>query len=100
MSWIFCLRYRGKAHIDFYYLKQLLLQYQSTANYTSTLAHKINHSFKANCEWTHALHPCYGKIPAILTLEDLEQGDELFIHYGYDMDEAPQWYADFWSQTI
>ena len=100
MSWIFCLRYRGKPHIDFYCLKQLLLQYQSTANYTSTLAHKINHSFKANCEWTHALHPCYGKIPAILTLEDLEQGDELFIHYGYDMDEAPQWYADFWSQTI
>jgi len=71
-------------------------QHQSTANYTSTLAHKINHSFKPNCEWNHALHPCYGKIPAITTLEDLKQGEELFIHYGFDMDEAPQWYQDFW----
>jgi len=74
-------------------------QYQSTENYTSTLAHKINHSFKPNCEWIHALHPCYGKIPAITTLEDLKDGDELFIHYGFDMDEAPQWYLDFWMMT-
>jgi len=77
----------------------ILPEYQSTANYTSTLAHKVNHSFKSNCEWTHALHPCYGKVPAIFTLEDLEKGDELFIHYGYDMDAAPQWYVDFWAHT-
>jgi len=71
---------------------------QSTANYTATLAHKVNHSFSPNCEWVHVLHPCFGKIPAIQTMEDLEAGDELFIHYGFDMDEAPQWYKDFWMK--
>ena len=74
------------------------IKLQSTKNYTATLAHKVNHSFNPNCEWVHALHPCYGKVPAIKTCEDLRKGDELFIHYGFDMDEAPQWYKDFWMK--
>ena len=69
---------------------------QSTKNYSATLAHKVNHSFNPNCEWVHAMHPCYGKIPAIQMSENIQKGQELFIHYGFDMDEAPQWYKDFW----
>jgi len=73
---------------------------QSTKNYTATLAHKVNHSFNPNCEWVHAMHPCYGKIPAIKTMDYLCEGEELFIHYGFDMDEAPQWYKDFWMNQM
>ena len=41
----------------------LTRELQSVQNYSSTLAHKVNHSFKANCDWVHAEHPCYAKIP-------------------------------------
>ena len=44
------------------------------------------------------MHPCYGKIPAIKTMDYLCEGEELFIHYGFDMDEAPQWYKDYWAE--
>ena len=46
------------------------------------------------------MHPCYGKIPAIKTMDYLCEGEELFIHYGFDMDEAPQWYKDFWMNQM
>lgn len=74
-------------------------QYQSTEHYTSTLAHKTNHSFKPNCDWVHAQHPCYGKIPAVCTQENVKQGEEISIHYHYELDVAPQWYVDFWMIT-
>ena len=59
----------------------------------------MNHSFNPNCEWRHAVHPCYGKIPAIATIKDVNKGDELFVHYGIDMEEAPDWYINSWKNS-
>ena len=32
------------------------------------------------------------------TLEDVEAGTELTIHYMMDMEEAPEWYQQSWDQ--
>ena len=60
------------------FLLSCYVQYQSSANYSSTLAHKINHSFKPNCDWVHSVHPCYGRIPAVQTIQVVYT----FIHLG------------------
>ena len=57
-------------------------QFHASENYTSTLAHKLNHSFIANCEWSNAEHPCYGLVPSVTTCLDLTEGQELTINYG------------------
>ena len=46
-----------------------LLQFQHSSAYSATKAHKINHNFRPNCEWTHADHPCYGRVPAVRTIQ-------------------------------
>ena len=89
-------------------------QFHASENYTSTLAHKLNHSFIANCEWSNAEHPCYGLVPSVTTCLDVLEGQELTINYGLDMEvcstflsflffqnfffqRAPQWYMDCWD---
>ena len=68
--------------------KKLFLsdQFHASENYTSTLAHKLNHSFIANCEWSNAEHPCYGLVPSVTTCLDVLEGQELTINYGLDME--------------
>ena len=68
--------------------KYLPNQFHSSENYTSTLAHKLNHSFIANCEWSNAEHPCYGLVPSVTTFLDVQEGQELTINYGLDMEVA------------
>jgi len=72
-------------------------EFHASENYTSTLAHKLNHSFIANCEWSNAEHPCYGLVPSVTTCLDVLEGQELTINYGLDMERAPQWYMDCWD---
>jgi len=72
-------------------------EFHASENYTSTLAHKLNHSFIANCEWSNAEHPCYGLIPSVTTCLDVTEGQELTINYGLDMERAPEWYMDCWD---
>ena len=66
--------------------KYLPNQFHSSENYTSTLAHKLNHSFIANCEWSNAEHPCYGLVPSVTAFLDVQEGQELTINYGLDME--------------
>lgn len=82
---------RESDHMD------ILPKYQSSLDYSSTLAHKLNHSFSPNCEWADAQHPCYGRIPAARTISQVNKGDELFIHYMIDMEEAKEWYKEVWD---
>ena len=58
---------------------------QSSKDYTATLAHKANHSFRPNCEYTTFWHPCYGLVPAVATTVEVEQGGELTTHYNLNM---------------
>ena len=60
--------------------------FHSTTNYTATLAHKVNHSFVPNCRWSNMEHPCYGLVPAILTLQEVAEGEELTVHYELNME--------------
>ena len=57
----------------------------SYSAYTATTAHKLNHSFTPNCCWTNAVHPCYGLVPSVTTLEAVRSGQELTVHYSMDM---------------
>lgn len=59
--------------------------YQGMDDYTATLAHKVNHSFNPNCEFTNFCHPCYGLLPAVTTMEEVAVGEELTINYSLDM---------------
>ena len=57
-------------------------------------------------------HPCYGLVPAILTLDAIKEGEELTVHYQMDMEviylgnqniffhfqDAPDWYLQCWEE--
>ena len=61
-------------------------------NYCATLGHKMNHSFDHNCtEWFFS-HPIHGVIPCAVAARDLGEGEELYLHYGYDPNNCPIWY--------
>lgn len=72
-------------------------KYHTSEGYTATLGHKMNHSFVPNCRWSNMDHPCYGLIPAILTLEAIKEGEELTVHYQMNMEGAPEWYLQCWQ---
>ena len=73
--------------------------YRSTNVYTATLGHKVNHKFEeTNVEFDFTDHPVYGVIVCLIATEDIDVDDELFVHYGYDLDAAPQWYQDLHHQ--
>jgi len=73
-------------------------KYQSSEAYSSTLAHKINHSFEPNCRWDNSEHPVFGLVPCVRTMEAIPAGSELTIHYEMDMEFAPEWYMDEWDR--
>ena len=50
---------------------------QSSSRYSATLAHKTNHSFHPNAQFIVFDHPKYGIIPGIMTIEDVNEGDEV-----------------------
>lgn len=77
------------------------------------MAHKTNHSFAPNSEFVEFRHPKYGVIPCIITTKDIRQNQEvttittvlnehhkhlqIFVSYGYDVSESPQWFQDQWE---
>jgi len=64
----------------------------STSEYCATLGHKINHSFIYNCTEWFFHHPRHGLIPCTRTTREVLEGEELFLHYGYDPRNCPTWY--------
>jgi len=74
------------------------VKYQSHKDYSSTLAHKMNHSFEPTCVWDNAEHPVHGLVPCVRTLQPIKAGSELTIHYCMDMESSPEWYMDEWER--
>ena len=68
-------------------------------NHFESSLNKVNHSFQPNCDFANFEHPRFGRIPAIVMLEDTEADSELLAYYKYALDDCPQWYSDLWSQT-
>lgn len=73
---------------------------QSSAAYHASLAHKTNHSFLPNGQFVVFDHPKFGLIPCISTIADIEEGEEILVGYGYDLDESPEWYKVAWKNSI
>ena len=95
-------------------------EYHAYSAYSSTSAHKLNHSFKPNCSWINSQHPAYGLVPwydktksikhthvqvrlsfstfSVSTIEMVKSGEELTVHYMMDMENAPDWYLEAWDK--
>jgi len=54
-------------------------------NFRASFAHKTNHSFMPNAEFVSFEHPRFGLVPCILATHDIMEGEEIFVHYGYDL---------------
>ena len=65
--------------------------FRSLDDYCATLAHKTNHSFLPNAEFVAYDHPCYGLVPCLMSTHDVEKGEEIFVHYGYELSGCPDW---------
>lgn len=75
-------------------------EYSSLDTYTATLGHKANHSNTPNCQYSHFLHPRFGHIKCIQTIQEVVKGEELTCDYEYthklpgsDEDDLPEWYT-------
>ncbi|EGW07015.1 Histone-lysine N-methyltransferase SETD7 [Cricetulus griseus] len=73
--------------------------YNHVSKYCASLGHKANHSFTPNCIYDMFVHPRFGPIKCIRTLQAVEAEEELTVAYGYDHSppgksgpEAPEWY--------
>jgi hypothetical protein len=42
-------------------------------------------------------HPYLGLIPAIFSTHDIEANEEIFCHYGYNLENCPDWYESAWQ---
>ena len=54
---------------------------------------QIQHSFTPNCEMDDFEHPRFGDIKCVATLRPIKAGEELTIHYEYELNTAPIWYV-------
>ena len=69
-------------------------EYIDLKNYCATFGHKLNHSFRPNCQEWFFEHPRFGLVPCERTLRDVEAGEELFLDYEYDPYNCPEWFSD------
>ncbi len=68
--------------------------------YKASLAHKANHSFSPNGQFTLFDHARFGKVPAIITLDEIEKDAEITVSYDYAMDDAPPWYQELFAKRV
>ena len=66
--------------------------------YNASLAHKTNHSFIPNAELCTFDHPRFGVIPCVTATHEIKAGEEIFIHYGYYLNNCPDWYEQVENQ--
>jgi len=72
--------------------------YRELSAYCASLAHKTNHSFIPNTEFVVFDHPRWGVIPCLATIHTIQEQEEVFVKYGYDLDYCPDWYLAAWEQ--
>jgi hypothetical protein len=78
----------------------ILPEHWSSAAYCATLGHKVNHSYDANCHYTAFGHPAFGHTAiGIRTSRQVEQGEELFTNYRYDINECPEWFYKLYGNS-
>jgi len=70
--------------------------YHLTSQYSATLAHKANHSFVPNVEWTLFEHPRFGLIRALTAQKAIARGEEILVNYMMTLAKSPDWYRVVW----
>lgn len=75
-------------------------QYSQLDTYCASLGHKANHSNAPNCKYDEFMHPRFGFIKCIRTIEPVTMATELTCDYGYlhkfpgtEEDDLPQWFV-------
>ena len=74
--------------------------YSNIVDYRSSLAHKVNFKWNVaelNGEFADMNHPRFGSVMCILSIRDIEAGEEIYIDYGYGKEEEdwhPKWYKN------
>ena len=78
-------------------------EYWDISKYRSTLGHLVNHSFlKPNAYYGRTIHPRHGPIMAIITLKNIQKGDEILCYYGLEHNKwgVPNWYARSFEREV
>ena len=67
----------------------------SYQDYKASLGHKVNHSWRPNCQYAKFQHPVFGHTAlGIRTIMKVDKGEELSTNYRYDLDACPEWYYE------
>ena len=88
------------------YSRDLLLnigdKYRATNNYRTTLAHKANHDFSdTNVVWDIIDHPVVGGIACLVAAKEIDEDDEIYVDYNYDVEDVvPEWYTDAFNTIV
>ena len=82
--------------LDLVFLFFIHLFFRDLNHYCASLAHKTNHSFLPNAEFVTFDHPRWGLVPCLTCTHDIEPGEEIFVHYGYELANCPDWYEEAW----
>ncbi|KNC72378.1 hypothetical protein SARC_15066 [Sphaeroforma arctica JP610] len=69
------------------------LPYDSLTHYRNTLGHKANHSTRPNAKYDVFFHPVFGDIKCIRSIQDVKEGEEVVVDYGYSHETVPDWYS-------
>jgi histone-lysine N-methyltransferase SETD7 len=70
------------------------------SNYSATSAHKACHSFSPNAKFARLFHPRFGNIMSVVASEDLKMGEEVLVHYRYQIASSPLWYRALWKSFL
>ena len=74
--------------------------YRSIYQFRTTLGHKANHLFEGkNTEYDTVNHPVHGGIVCLIATHAIQEGDEIYVDYLYDVDEAEDWYRELYRRT-
>ena len=70
-------------------------EYRHVKDYRTTLGHKVNHNLAGtNVLYGFVRHPSHGPVVGHVAIKPIAKGQEIFVDYNYDLDNAPQWYVD------
>ena len=56
-----------------------------------------------NCRFVTVYHPRWGAVRGLESKRDIKRGEELFVHYGYDVDGDslnPPWYYQAYQSEV
>ena len=76
------------------FFPNFFFRFRDSQDYSASLAHKANHSFRPNCAFSRFYHPVFGlTCLGIKSLKSVSKGEEIFVNYRYSPSHAPAWFT-------